>query len=695
MMDEIAKSPMATPSLGGVPLREMPSPVVVSTPTVDELGTAYAVIAIDKATSTAEAASTGTAYSITDIAKVELTQGFIAGIALTADKKKEIEDDLLKTQTAGTSNANFQTGVPLTGTVIGATQIVEADELNSTRAAIWIKNVGGTLVLFSFFGVLVFGLYKFILFGEEHGKASVLKQKTDALKPDEKTGKFPLVLANALDGNIVNPNLQVKPVLDPQRTDDGFTNEQALANAAHARETETVRAIAPALAAVLGNPLAKRSSGNGDGASTMQDANIKISKPEPPATMGPYLVTPPKFQLPDWSMLNSWDPQDGVPYYTENGLRMIDTDLHSHIGVIGKTGWGKSRRFIRPMIAFLLARGERVVSVGKSADYWTFESHPNFSLFKVSKITEPDQAKKYAETLGAFVSEMNRRDDVLTATRSSTWARSGRKETFLILDELGNVLSLLKGDLKTQSVIWITALCKEGRKAGFHVVVANQRATGMADILSQTGKAVFYVEPEEESRHYFLRGASELDPGYFLARFGKDHIAGAFDPSDKELMKFMDEHPVVKLEGETWIEAMQKAQAQVVVDQKEDDGLSLPLTYSDPHDPEKKIGADLKAAYAAADEEIRIEDKIAEVWLSMRDSHKWEGWNSIERSVYGEVKNGARAVKVKKTVATIQGVEVDEIGAEIERLLASWGTTRSTTTTTTPKNDDFQPVFVA
>jgi hypothetical protein len=264
-----------------------------------------------------------------------------------------------------------------------------------------------------------------------------------------------------------------------------------------------------------------------------------------------------KFVLPSWELINSWDGKNGIPYYTANGLETIDIERFPHLSAIGATGAGKSRRFFRPLIACALAAGHRVVIIGKSADYWPFEGHPNATLLKVNKITEQGQAQRYAKILEAVVVEMNRRDDVLTAAHQSTWTHAGRNRTFIVLDEAGNALRLMDKESSNQCRIWIEGLVSESRKVGFNIVLANQRATGMASILSQTGKAIFRVEADEERAHRSLAGASTLHDGYFLAKFGVPKIAGAFEPSDEQIKAFLASRPVDKVDDDDqWIEGV-------------------------------------------------------------------------------------------------------------------------------------------
>lgn len=259
------------------------------------------------------------------------------------------------------------------------------------------------------------------------------------------------------------------------------------------------------------------------------------------------------FIRPNWSQALDWDGRKGIPYFTAQGLKLIDVEQYPHIAVLGMTGMGKSRRWIRPLIAFALALGDRVLVIGKATDYFPFEDQPNVTLLKVSKFTQPDQAERYSRILETIVAEMNRRDDVMSASHQSTWTRAGHTRTWIVLDELGNALRMM-GHEQYQAKIWVEGLVSEGRKAGFNIVLANQRATGMSSVISQTGKAIFRVEDDEVKAHKSLTGASSLAEGYYFARFGTVDLAAAWEPSDQQLKDFLASRNVKPLEPDNWID---------------------------------------------------------------------------------------------------------------------------------------------
>lgn len=339
---------------------------------------------------------------------------------------------------------------------------------------------------------------------------------------------------------------------------------------------------------------------------------------QPAGLLPPPVDVETNFLLPAWELINSWDGK-GLPYYTARGLEIIDTNRFPHLAAVGATGTGKSRRFFRPMIACVLASGHRAVIIGKSTDYWPFEAHPNVALLTVNKITERGQAERYARILEAIVAEMNRRDDVLTRAHRSTWADMGRSLTYIVLDELGNALRLMDKDTSNQSRIWVEGLVSEGRKFGFNIVISNQRATGMASILSQTGKAIFRVETDEERAHKSLAGASMLHEGYYLAKFGIPQLAGGFEPTDEQIQKFLASRPVDKVDDESeWIDAIVS-----------DAPPSLPAEPRKPALPRAMTGEEFLASLT--EQQYRIVTLYLDGWSHAR----------IEREVYGKIGGNA------------------------------------------------------
>jgi FtsK/SpoIIIE family len=267
------------------------------------------------------------------------------------------------------------------------------------------------------------------------------------------------------------------------------------------------------------------------------------------------------FLLPEWKIIEGWDGKTGLPYYTAKGLETMDLDKAPHLSVLGATGSGKTRRFLRPLIACALAAGHRVLIIGKAKDYWVFADHPNATLIKVSQLNKPEEALRYAHILETVVAEMNRRDDVLTAAHQSTWARAGHGRTFILCDELGNALNtmdLSNKDAANATRGWAEALAAEGRAVGLQGWFASQRATGMLGIYSQTQQAVFRVAVNEERQHRSLVGASALGEGYYFANFGASvpEIGGGFEPSDTELREFLSARSAPQLESESWIEGI-------------------------------------------------------------------------------------------------------------------------------------------
>jgi hypothetical protein len=695
MMDDVRNTmSLATPSANF-----SPTPVVTSTPTVDEVGTALAVIQIDRATSTARAASTATSFAITSTSEAQATNGFWVGVTLSIATERGNETKIANMESSQSTKSAHETEYPITRTAVSGTQVIEQTQLNSQIAATWVRNIGFAVSVVVFIWLLLYGFYQLIKYGQKRANVDIVRKSR--IQPDEKTGKFPLVPANELNGNLVNPNLQVKPVLDPHTTNDGLSNDQALANVTHAREMETVRAVAPAMAELLKSQPAKRSNGNGNGVS-MPTANLKITKPIPTMPNPPReLPQYPDLPLPGLEYLNNWDGKL-LPFGVNDRAAMMQVDptVRPHFMVIGRSGSGKTISSIRPMVACWLAMGGSVVAMGKRVDFMPFANHPNFKLLAVDVRKD---AQKYVALLQTLTAQMDIRDQLLASKNKSTWDQFGGQPTLTVIDDYSSAIERMPKKQAGEVVSEVKALALDGRKYGLNLLIGLQSPTwdNISPVIrSNMARIVYSVDALYSRIALDAPGAEKLPVQWnFLTRLTDDaslqHGVG-FRLFDEEIDAFLASRPVSQNEPLNWVI---DAEAQDISEEKPVTK-ETPTYHPDIYDASKPISATLATAYQEAMDEIAIEDKIAAAWLAMREAHTWNGWNALEREVYGEVKNGARSVKLKNIVAGLQGVEAANVNAEIEQLVASWGTTRSTTDgPTTPNQErsgdfstDFGPV---
>lgn len=457
------------------------------------------------------------------------------------------------TQTSGIQTA----GAGATSTAIAATQVIERDKLRAARFGIW----GGVALLI---GLGVLGLLALAAYVAVHIYNKYLDGKgrfiQDSKIAPDKDGRFPVLPATAIgnDTKLINPNLTVRAVTDPNK--DDLTTEQALQNTESNRQLEATRALASSPA--FARQVARKATVNTE--SGMPEANMQISKPQPPLLGHAPTLTP------SWSMFQDWDGKGGIPYGASMNDRGMQLELLSlqdvpHGGVFGKTGEGKSRYFLRPFIAGAIAAGHRVVILGKQADFFPFAGHPNVTMIPVRNITQEEEARRYAGYLRRIVEEMNRRDDFLTSRHVSTWDRAGRENTLLILDELGNAIDMMPKSIREEALRWVQGLAKEGRKAGFNVWLATQRAVGFKSIVEQLGRAVFHLADADASRHALgFDGAEKLNHGQFYAKFHRVRQCAAFDPTDDELIRFLEGRPVKQHEPIDWIEGEEVRDTQPV-----------------------------------------------------------------------------------------------------------------------------------
>lgn len=287
-----------------------------------------------------------------------------------------------------------------------------------------------------------------------------------------------------------------------------------------------------------------------------------------PGQAAPLSAELDTFPLPAWDELMNYRFQEGGEFPFGkfiNELAQIDINEHPHIGLIGPSGTGKSRAFMRPFIASALASGNRVIVLGDMVDFVVFKMHPNATLVPVYQITKPQDAEQYVHALSVINSEMERRFKQLADKNLSTWQRFGGENTLIALDELGPNLDILD-DTNPQAAralrAFLSILINKGRKAGFNFLFASTRAVGLKKQLSQVSTIAFRLRDADEERYAFGQsgfGADKLLKNYFLSKIGSSvRMTASFSPSDQQLAEFLMRHTTKALEKPVWIEGVFK-----------------------------------------------------------------------------------------------------------------------------------------
>lgn len=587
-----------------------------------------------------------------------------AEIAITSTARA----DAKATQVQAMAISGTQTAMPLTQVAISATQQVEDVNLKTKKVTAWLYPFLATVTVIA---GIVFGGVKLGHAVDAHlaekkmkAEAQALKEKTDALKPDAQ-GRFGLVPADALQsGKLINPNLQVRPVLDPDSGDE-MTIEQAMANTGNQRELEKVRSLAdsPAMSRAAMKLLREEARNAG------QAAGIKITKPEAPVTEPSALTANllPALPAPHFKDLFKWDGTL-LPYgKDEQGdLMRVDPSVRAHFIVVGRSRSGKTLSSIRPMAACLLAMGWNVLVMGKRVDFMPFEDHPNFRLIAVDVRKD---ARKYVDAFQMLNRQMDVRDQFLADKRVSTWGAYGGKETMVIIDDYsGAMLRMPKkeaGEVLTEA----KALAFDGAKFGLHLTLGIQRATWEnidTNLRSQMGRIVYSVESADDSRTALGEaGAERLPPQWnFLSKLSDDgvvHHGVGFALMDNEIEAFLKSRPVAQNDPTEWIDV--KAEDTAVT--------------------AETITAEREAAYALAEKDIKIRDTY---YAFLAREQKFS-LREIEREVFGKT-GGSYHNDVKRVIAQAEGCTEDEVAGVIDEKNAIFG---ATATATGQKAPDLRP----
>ncbi len=314
------------------------------------------------------------------------------------------------------------------------------------------------------------------------------------------------------------------------------------------------------------------------------------------------------FPLPNWDALLNYQFQAGgeFPFGSfAQELARIDVNKYPHIGLVGPTGCGKSRMFLRPFIASALAAGNRVIVLGDMVDFVVFKMHPNATLVPVYQITKPEDAAQYVNALAVINSEMERRFIQLAEKGLSTWELLGGENTLVVLDELGPNLDILD-ETNTQAARslrgFLSILISKGRKAGFNFVFASTRAVGLKKQLSQVSTIAFRLKDTDEERYAFGQsgfGAEKLPESYFLSKIGSSvRMTGSFNPSDQQLAEFLLQHTTKALAKPTWIEGVFKPVEQQSQIRAEEEAVSLPEKLTDAHDEIKEMAESIRGNWS-------------------------------------------------------------------------------------------------
>jgi len=660
---------------------------VSATPTVDDLATAYAVIAFDQATSTARAADTLTAISSMATQEAKATEQFWVGVTLQVATQQVQETHAAGTQQAAMQQAAAQTAAPQTATALKATQIVESNDLNSKVASMWVWRVGFavfiSILLFTFGAVLYRGIPIAEKIGKELGDAKVMKEKTDALKPDS-NGRRPAVPSSLLkDGEtLIIPELAHRAVIDPRN--DDLTAEQALRNADGSRQLEAVRSVSgsPFMSKYLARDMSKQG---------VTPFSVKITKPDQPHADVPQ---PENVLLPEREILpalpapalpllfSKWDGEL-LPFGAdeEGKLMRVDPAVRAHFMVVGRSRSGKTLSSIRPMVACLLTMGWNVVVMGKRVDFMPFEDHPNFKLIAVDVRKD---ARKYINTLKVLTDQMDIRDRLLASKGVSTWDRYGAAPTMAVIDDYSGAMLRMPKKEAGEVLNEVKSIAFDGAKFGLHLTLGLQRATWEnidTNLRSQMGRIVYSLESAGDSRVALGEDGAERLPLQFnfLTRMTDDSAVRrgvGFTLQDVEIEAFLQSRPVAENEPLEWIDAT----AETV-----EESPLAPVTLETPD-------VDIQTAAALPEEDLR--SRILNVYLAKLSLQRRFSLRDIEREVFGFT-GGKAHDTVKKVIADTEQCEVGEVSTVLNEMFAKWApaTTEGATTVTFGENDANQPDF--
>ena len=250
-----------------------------------------------------------------------------------------------------------------------------------------------------------------------------------------------------------------------------------------------------------------------------------------------------------WSLLASYGGE-GIALGAGRGQQIISLNLTHlpHLFVAGKSGSGKTRRLLRPLIAQALADDYYTVLMNESgSDFSPFYDHDNVSIVRGDVYT-------YMGIIEAAMSEMEDREQVLRDMRISEWGRlptsltRHRPFVLLAIDELLALASILTPKEQKQFWALLTAFASRARKVGMCslglATDPTYRALGQGGLnyRSQCGRIGFRMFQAAGSRAILDEGGAEqLGEGQFMALLSDPGLQTgvAANPSDGELITYL------------------------------------------------------------------------------------------------------------------------------------------------------------
>lgn len=292
--------------------------------------------------------------------------------------------------------------------------------------------------------------------------------------------------------------------------------------------------------------------------------DLQLSPPAMPSLDG----NEDGLMLPDaisWQWLAQYSG-DGLAIGAGHGNRIVAVDLAKtpHLFSAGMSGSGKTRRFLRPLVAQALAAGFYAVLMNESgSDFMPFYEHSNVAIVR-------GDASTYMNIFSMAIDEMSQREQVLRQHRVSEWRRlpatvmRERPLMLLAIDELLALAMLLTP--AEQKKFWglLAAFASRARKVGMSSVALatdpTYRALGQGGLnyRSQCGRLSFRMMQSSGSRAILDEsGAETLGDGAFMALLNQPGVVHgmAANPTDDELRSYLHQQPATRLQQPVWLPA--------------------------------------------------------------------------------------------------------------------------------------------
>ena len=242
----------------------------------------------------------------------------------------------------------------------------------------------------------------------------------------------------------------------------------------------------------------------------------------------------------------------------------LDMSKDPHLVLTGKSGEGKTRRFLRPLVGAAYATGWQVVVLDETGQHYTpfMNRHKNVQVVATT-------AETLLPVVTAVYQQVLDRSEEMTRLGAERYVdmRADRRfpRLLVVLDEYSNLIGQLRGGGNKSAAEAIERkviqIAQRGRSTEVHLVVVAQRGTSdniNTTLRQECTPASFYLGKKAEYQYMnLIVPDDDIQSGQMaIAPRRSHHVVNCWHPDNAEIARFMSDPTVYSgrvYDEPTWI----------------------------------------------------------------------------------------------------------------------------------------------